>query len=375
VQFVLGIDAAIAAILLALLMRRKHRLRADRWLMLALAVLIVTAIGLALNSRSDPPPPVLLPLAIFVGGSSFFISPIALYLYARDVTGRFRLADLVWFAPPVVHMVWMLWEAYFGGGAVFVHGFAGVVTDGHVMRRILAPLSVLFTLLFPGFALIEIARFRASIKRYVSNMDGVDLSWVRAVLWSVIAGGLLGAVLIGLAANHIWIGLEQASALIMLVIGLQLGTSGYYALFQREPPHAEDSRATDAETIIDLTACERDFADLNRLMRSNHLYRQDSFRLEQLADAMGWPRYRVGEALLHAGKTSFFDFVNGFRVEEASTLLADRANASVSVLALAFDAGFQSKASFNRIFKQQTGVTPSDYRRRNMSGSDSAASG
>jgi AraC-like DNA-binding protein len=375
VQFVLGIDAAIATILLTLLLRRSQALRADRWLVLALMVLIVTSVGLAFNGRPDAPPAVLMPFAIFVGGSSFFVTPIALFLYVRDVTGRFSWTDLVWFAPPVVHMMWMLWEAFFGAGAVFVHGFAGVVTDGDVLRRFLAPLSVLFTLFFPGYALIEIARYQAGIKQHLSNMEGVDLSWVRAVLWSVIAGGLLGSLLIGLAANQIWIGLEQASALIMLLIGLQLGASGYYALFQGEPPQADEGATTDQAMTLDLSACRQDFSSLKHLMQSEHLYRQEDFRLGQLAKAIGWPRYRVGAALQHAGKTSFFDFVNGFRVEEASALLADRANAGVSVLALAFDAGFQSKASFNRIFKHQTGVTPSEFRRRSMAGSEIESSG
>jgi AraC-like DNA-binding protein len=368
VQFVLGINAAIAVILLALLLRRTQRLRADRWLILALGVLIVSALGLALNNRPEPPPAILLPLAIFVGGSSFFISPIALYLYVRDVTGRLRMTDLAWFAPPVVHLGWMLWEAYLGAGVGFVHGFAGVEVSAqagdNLLRRILSPLSILFTLFFPGFALVEIARYRAGIKQHVSGLDGVDLSWVRAVLWSVIAGGLLASVLMGLAANHLWIGLEQASAMVMLIIGLQLGATGYFALFQNEPPRAGLEPQTKPSTAIDPGACEADFAQLQLIMQSEHLYRQEDFRLGQLAETLGWPQYRISEALQQAGKTNFFDFVNGFRVAEVSALLADPANARISVLSLAFDAGFQSKASFNRIFKSRTGETPSHYRRR-----------
>lgn len=362
-QFVLGIDAAIAAILLALLIRRPRGLRADRWLILALAVLIFTAIGLALNSQPEPPPAILMPLAIFVGGSAFFISPIALYLYVRDTIGRLRTTDLAWFALPALHMLWMLWEAFFGGGVVFVQGFFGVVSADSLLSRIMSPLTILFTLLFPGIALIEIARYRDNIKHHVSGLDGVDLSWVRAILWSVIVGGLLGAVLFGLAANRVWIGLEQASALIMLIIGLQLGATGYFALFQGEAPEAGDDRAVEPDKIIDLVACRADLSSLTTLMQDKSLYRQEAFRLGQLADLMGWPPHRIGEALQHAGKIHFFDFVNGFRIREVSMLLADQKNSRVSVLSLALDAGFQSKASFNRIFKASTGQTPSQYRR------------
>jgi AraC-like DNA-binding protein len=366
VQFVLGINAAIATILLALLLRRQHGLRADRWLVLALVVLIFSSLGLALNGRADLPSPILMPFAIFVGGSSFFISPIALFLYVRDVTGRFKSSDLIWFAPPAIHLVWMLWEAFFGSGVVFVLGFAGIETGITLLSRFLSPLSVLFTLLFPGVALIELAHYRANIKQHLSGMDGVDLSWVRAVLWSVIAGGLLGTLLMGLAANHLLIGLEQASALIMLIIGLQLGASGYFALYQVEALQDGDTGPVNSERSVDLDICIADYASLRQAMQSDHFYRQEDFRLRQLADTLGWPQYRITEALQYAGNINFFDFVNGFRVEEAGKLLTDPGNARVSVLALAFDAGFQSKASFNRIFKAQTGETPSGYRARHL---------
>jgi AraC-like DNA-binding protein len=372
VQFVLGINAAIATILLALLLRRVQRLRADRWLVLALGVLISTAIGLALNNQPDQPPAILLPLAIFVGGSSFFVTPISLFLYVRDVSGRFKLADLIWFLPPVLHLTWMLWEAYFGDGVLFVHGFAGVESGQGVARRILSPLSILFTLLFPGWALVELARYRERIKQHVSGLDGVDLSWVRAVLWSVIAGGLVATVLMALAANHVWIELEQASALVMLIVGLQLGATGYFALFQNQPPVAVSAPTVEPVGAVDLEACAADFVQLQHVMRTDQLYRQEDFRLGQLADALGWAPYRIGEALQHAAQLNFFDFVNGFRVAEVSELLADPANDRISVLSLAFDAGFQSKASFNRIFKAHTGETPSQYRRRSLPGDGTA---
>jgi AraC-like DNA-binding protein len=364
VQFVLGVDASIAAILLALLVRRPGGLRADRWLILALAVLIMTALGLALNSQPDQPSPILMPLALFVGGSAFYISPIALYLYVRDTIGRLRPTDLIWFALPAINLSWMVWEAFAGGGVTFVQGFAGVVAGDSVPSRIMSPLSILFTLLFPGFALIELARYRDNIKHQVSGLEGVDLAWVRAVLWSVIAGGLIGAVLFGLAANQIWIGLEQASAMVMLIIGLQLGVSGYYALFQTAPPQTDADAAPEPAHAIDLDACKADFEQLTQHMQAENLHRQEAFRLGQLANALGWPNYRVSEALQYAGQTHFFDFVNGYRVAEVSALLADPKNSRVSVLSLALDAGFQSKASFNRIFKSSTGETPSQYRRR-----------
>ena len=58
---------------------------------------------------------------------------------------------------------------------------------------------------------------------------------------------------------------------------------------------------------------------------------------------------------------SFYDFVNEYRVKEASKRLLDPAYREYTILAIALDAGFHSKTSFNRMFKKVTGLTPSQY--------------
>ena len=73
---------------------------------------------------------------------------------------------------------------------------------------------------------------------------------------------------------------------------------------------------------------------------------------------------RTGQSGAAGRDTHFFDFVNGYRVKEAQRLLSDPALDGVSILAIAHDAGFGSKTSFNRIFKSMTGDTPTVYRRR-----------
>ena len=65
----------------------------------------------------------------------------------------------------------------------------------------------------------------------------------------------------------------------------------------------------------------------------------------------------------HFGMT-FYEFVNRYRVLEASEKLADPANADVTVQRIFEDAGFNSKSTFNTLFKKATGKTPSEYRRQ-----------
>ncbi|MFK7783035.1 helix-turn-helix domain-containing protein, partial [Psychroserpens sp.] len=59
---------------------------------------------------------------------------------------------------------------------------------------------------------------------------------------------------------------------------------------------------------------------------------------------------------------NFSDFVNSYRIEELKQLINDPKNDNLTLLALAFDVGFNSKASFNRAVKKLTGKPPSDLK-------------
>jgi AraC-like DNA-binding protein len=61
---------------------------------------------------------------------------------------------------------------------------------------------------------------------------------------------------------------------------------------------------------------------------------------------------------------SYRDYINGLRVDAAKAMLVDPAHRDRSVLVVGMDSGFSSKATFNRIFKQFTDITPTDYRKR-----------
>ena len=61
---------------------------------------------------------------------------------------------------------------------------------------------------------------------------------------------------------------------------------------------------------------------------------------------------------------NFFEFVNHYRVEEAKRLLADPQAAGKNMIDLMYDMGFNSKATFNALFKKKVGMTPSEFRKQ-----------
>jgi AraC-like DNA-binding protein len=109
--------------------------------------------------------------------------------------------------------------------------------------------------------------------------------------------------------------------------------------------------------------------DLERLMTVERVYRLESLTIGSLSSTLGVPEYRLRRTINQGlGYRNFPAFLNRYRLEDAKAALADPAQSGVPVLTIAMDAGFQSLPPFNRAFKAETGLTPTQYRRLNLSG-------
>lgn len=106
---------------------------------------------------------------------------------------------------------------------------------------------------------------------------------------------------------------------------------------------------------------------LERAMTVDKAYRQDGLTIARLAERLGMPEYRLRRLINQAlGYRNFNSFLNFYRIADAKAALADPAQADVPVLTIALDAGFSSLGPFNRAFKAETGLTPSEFRRQNV---------
>ena len=129
-----------------------------------------------------------------------------------------------------------------------------------------------------------------------------------------------------------------------------------------QPVAASPAEATDE--AAPLAADRKLIAALDRLMSGERVYRQDGVTIGTLATRLGVPEYRLRRLINgRLGYRNFNVFLNNYRIEEAKAALADPAQAAVPVTTIALDSGFQSLGPFNRAFKTETGVTPTEYRR------------
>ena len=101
---------------------------------------------------------------------------------------------------------------------------------------------------------------------------------------------------------------------------------------------------------------------LLEFMENTKPYLNPDFSLQALSNDLNVSRHQLSSTINTRQKMNFYEFVNLYRIQEIKELMKDQSNKNKNNYDLAYEAGFNSKATFYRIFKQLTNQTPSDYR-------------
>ena len=146
---------------------------------------------------------------------------------------------------------------------------------------------------------------------------------------------------------------------VFLIFGFLLMTARMQGRLFGRQPRAEPLAADAADDPL--------YVALMQCMNHDKGYRAPGLTITALAEKLAVPEYRLRRLINgRLGHRNFNDFVNGYRLAEARARLADPVAARVPVLTIALDTGFQSIGPFNRAFKDDTGMTPVEFRRAKL---------
>lgn len=131
-----------------------------------------------------------------------------------------------------------------------------------------------------------------------------------------------------------------------------------------QPQESTEPVETFEEAPPGIDAAEERLAEaLRQAMHQDRLHRSDDLTLSALAARLEVPEYRLRRHInQRLGFRNFNAFVNSHRLADAQRWLADPTMQDTPILTLALDAGFGSIGPFNRAFKAETGLTPSEFR-------------
>ena len=97
---------------------------------------------------------------------------------------------------------------------------------------------------------------------------------------------------------------------------------------------------------------------LNQLMTNERVFKDPDLSLSSLSKKLAVKPYLTTKCLNLIFEKKFNDYINTYRIEELKKLMKDPENKKYTLLSLAFEAGFNSKASFNRAVTKLTGKSP-----------------
>lgn len=103
--------------------------------------------------------------------------------------------------------------------------------------------------------------------------------------------------------------------------------------------------------------------DLIYAMETDKLYLNGKLSIQDVSEKLNIPRQYISEVLNEHMNTNFQDFINEYRVEEFIKRLKNDQNNQFTLLGIATDVGFNSKSSFNAIFKKYKGLTPTEFKK------------
>ena len=90
----------------------------------------------------------------------------------------------------------------------------------------------------------------------------------------------------------------------------------------------------------------------------------ENVSLKSLAELLAVSDKKLSAILNQHMEISFYDYINGYKVEDVIMKMKEPSYNKYTLLAIAFESGFNSKTSFNRIFKKVTGLSPSAYKKQ-----------
>jgi AraC-like DNA-binding protein len=117
---------------------------------------------------------------------------------------------------------------------------------------------------------------------------------------------------------------------------------------------------------LDESTVKQLFQELQIAMSENKLYLNDSLSLGSLAKELDVTTHQLSQTINQMADRNFFDFINGFRINDAQKLLHSESKVHLSVSYIGEEVGFKSKSAFYAAFKKHAGCTPAEFRKTQL---------
>jgi AraC-like DNA-binding protein len=319
---------------------------------------------------------------VFLNGPFHYLYALALTNPKTSLSGK----RLFHFVPFVVFYLYFLFPFYLKSGVEKMAFIQSVEQNGLTPALMFFSWGVLFQgLIYMSVTFKLLQAHAEAIKNTFSTVDKINLRWLKIITSLTLVIWILGVIIEFLQM----FGLNTpVQATVPISITILIYVMGYLGLRQPEifSSPAEllnETRANATESGAETFSDETEPDDIKKYERSGltkekaqslhkkliHLmetqkpFTDSALKLNHLSQQISTTPNYLSQVINEEQQQNFYDFVNGYRIEEAKKMILNPSQKETTLLSIAYEVGFNSKSAFNTAFKKHAGMTPSQFRK------------
>ncbi|MBN2434609.1 MAG: AraC family transcriptional regulator [Spirochaetes bacterium] len=356
-------------ILLCLLSFKKNR--ANRYLFFFFLFMLCGEVGGLIN-RFMPSDLctafVIVPRIFFILITLSFLAFPFFHLYvlsSTDNSFRLSLRHLIHLIPFSAVLLYVFFE-YIVSGSVTTYLIS---SNNHTVFAFFEYQNIRIARVIQFYSYILLAWYslyqhKKNITNIFSSVSNISLRWLRFFLVAIALWGLFEIAAILVYRGVLKFYYPYAYILSSVALLIILTTLFLKALSQREIiiPVKLERVGKYKKNPLDEKEKNIYLKMLNEYMLREKPYLEPELTVKNLSDMTEIPPHRISQVLNSALKINFYDYVNSHRIEESKQLLSSDPEDKKNIIEVVYESGFNSKSTFNSVFKKHTGMTPSEYK-------------
>jgi AraC-like DNA-binding protein len=305
---------------------------------------------------------------------AFTYGPL-LFMYVRHMTRPSLSFSLLNLLHSIPFITFFAVSVFFREEPIFDDLSGFFVRDRFIPLRIVYGVCFLLSVsVYSILSFLEIRRHQKRLQDEISFTSAkLTLNWLKILSSTFYAGYVVVFILGGIDIIGGLLPFDPYVLTFVLITFFSFAYS-FYAIRQPEilefpvriPEENRSNSPAGAERYarsgLRNEQAEEYLAELIRFMDEEKPFLTGDLTISDLSRKTGIARHYITEVLNEKYGRNFFSFINEYRVKEVINRISDPRYQHYTILAIAFDAGFNSKSTFNSFFKAYTGKTPSAYR-------------
>jgi len=231
-------------------------------------------------------------------------------------------------------------------------------------------LECLHVIIYLLLTIVTLKNYQVEIQSSFSSLEKINLKWLRnLILGNIAVWTIYSIIFLVMVFNFSPSVYFMSYYAFGLAISILVYGIGYFGLRQPEifanatfNMLSEDNQPKYHKTSLSTEQSLDYHKKLKCYMEAEQPYKNPKLNLRQLSHSLNIPSHHLSQVINDRIGLNFFDFVNSYRIKEATRLLSDSQKSEYTIIELAYESGFNSKSTFNSAFKRFAGSTPTEFR-------------